>query len=124
MVTIENDAVLTNFVKHQKKNSQPKHIRAEDGRETYLSQGDFGPLQGSRLLPKLADFNLAFPGLAGGNGHLAAIQSHRFRAPEVILGCPWSYSVDIWNLGLLVSSDASTPKGGTDICRCGTSWKM
>ncbi|KID93619.1 protein kinase domain protein, partial [Metarhizium majus ARSEF 297] len=102
MVTIENDAVLTNFVKHQKKNSQPKHIRAEDGRETYLSQGDFGPLQGSRLLPKLADFNLAFPGLAGGNGHLAAIQSHRFRAPEVILGCPWSYSVDIWNLGLLM----------------------
>ncbi|RMD40228.1 hypothetical protein DV735_g4902, partial [Chaetothyriales sp. CBS 134920] len=102
MVTIENDSVLTTYVKHQKKNAQPKHIRSEDGRETYLSQGDFGPLQGTRLLPKLGDFNLAFPGLAEGNGHLAAIQSHRFRAPEVILGCPWSYSVDIWNLGLLM----------------------
>ncbi|TWU70527.1 hypothetical protein ED733_000803 [Metarhizium rileyi] len=102
MVTIENDDVLANFVKHEKKTSQPRHIRIEDGRETYLSHGDFGPLQGPKLLPKLADFNLAFPGLAGGNGHLSAVQSHRFRAPEVILGCPWSYSVDIWNLGLLM----------------------
>lgn len=90
MVTIESEDVLTNFIKRQTKNPQPKHIRIQDGRKTYLSQGNFGPLQGSRLLPKLADFNLAFPGLANGNGHLAAIQSHRFRAPEVILGCPWS----------------------------------
>ncbi|GAB0144777.1 hypothetical protein EsHS_00005234 [Epichloe bromicola] len=102
MVTLENDAVLKFFVKRQKKSAQSRHIRTEDGRETYLSQGDFGPLQGSRLLPQLADFNLAFPGLANGHFHLAAIQSHRFRAPEVILGCPWSYSVDIWNLGLLM----------------------
>ncbi|KAG8423100.1 hypothetical protein J3458_000020 [Metarhizium acridum] len=102
LVTIESEAVLKKFVKRQMKNPQPKHVRIQDGREIYLSQGNFGPLQGSRLLPKLADFNLAFPGLADGNGHLSAIQSHRFRAPEVILGCPWSYSVDIWNLGLLM----------------------
>lgn len=103
MVTIENDAVLADFVKSQKKNPQPGHLRIEDGRITYLSQGDFGPLKGTRLLPKLADFNLSFPGLAKGNGHLSAIQSHRFRAPEVLLGCPWTYSTDIWNLGLLVN---------------------
>ncbi|KID83605.1 protein kinase domain protein [Metarhizium guizhouense ARSEF 977] len=64
MVTIESEDVLTNFIKRQTKNPQPKHIRSQDGRETYLSQGNFGPLQGSRLLPKLADFNLAFPGPA------------------------------------------------------------
>lgn len=103
MVTIEDDAVLADFVKSQKKNPQPRHVRSEDGRMTYLSQGDFGPLRGSRLLPELADFNLAFPGLGGDLGHLSAIQSHRFRAPEVLLGCPWSYSADVWNLGLLVS---------------------
>ncbi len=103
MVTIENDDVLADFVKFQRKNPQPGHVRTEDGRTTYLSQGDFGPLRGSRLLPKLADFNLAFPRLAGDQGHMSAIQSHRFRAPEVILGCPWSCSADIWNLGLLVS---------------------
>ncbi|UKZ83811.1 hypothetical protein TrVFT333_011624 [Trichoderma virens FT-333] len=78
------------------------HIREEDGRVIYLSQEDFDPLRGSRLLPKLADFNLSFPGLNGDLDHLSAIQSHRFRAPEVLLGCPWSYSVDIWSLGLLM----------------------
>ncbi|KJK74454.1 hypothetical protein H634G_10361 [Metarhizium anisopliae BRIP 53293] len=101
MVTIESEDILTNFIRRQTKNPQPKHIRIQDGRETYLSQGNFGLSQGSGLLPKVAGFNFAFPGLANGNGHLFAIQSHRFRTPEVILGCPWSYSVDVWNLGLL-----------------------
>lgn len=85
------------------------HTQAEDSRVIYLSQGDFGPLRGSRLLPKLADFNLSFPGLDKGLVHLSAIQSHRFRTPEALLGCPWSYSVDIWSLGLLVSKIFSGP---------------
>ncbi|CAH0046049.1 unnamed protein product [Clonostachys solani] len=102
MMTIENDVVLADYVNCQSKAPQSRHIRREDGRVTYLSQDDFGPLRGSRLLPELADFNLCFPGLDGGVGHLSAIQSHRFRAPEVLLGCPWSYSADIWNFGLLM----------------------
>lgn len=102
MVTIENDAVLTDFVSARRKTPQSMHVRAEDGRATYLSQGDFGPLRGARLLLQLADFNLAFPGLDGDLYHLSAIQSHRFRAPEVLLGCPWTYSFDIWSFGLLM----------------------
>ncbi|KAI5464267.1 kinase domain protein [Mariannaea sp. PMI_226] len=82
MVTIEDDTVLANYVNYQLKNPQPRHIRSEDGR--------------------LADFNLSFPGLDGNLGHLSPIQSHCFRAPEVLLGCPWSYSADIWNLGLFM----------------------
>lgn len=103
MITIENDAVLEKFVKRQKKKPQPRHVQAEGGRTTYLSQGDFGPLNGSKLVPQLSDFHLSFPGPTDGKGLLTPIQSHQCRAPEVILGCPWSYSVDIWNLGLLVS---------------------
>ncbi|KAF4949126.1 hypothetical protein FGADI_9130 [Fusarium gaditjirri] len=102
MVTIENDSILADFVSYQTNSPHPRHIRSEDGRVTYLSQGDFGPLRDSRLLPELADFNLSYPGLEKELGHLSAIQSHRFRAPEVLLGCPWSYSADIWNLGLLM----------------------
>ncbi|POR39058.1 Serine/threonine-protein kinase SRPK [Tolypocladium paradoxum] len=106
MVTIENDAILADFVNSYKNNPQPRHIRTEDGRVTYLVQEDFGPLRrvrgGNGLLPKLADFNLSLPGLPGDRAHLSAVQSHRYRAPEVLLGCPWSYSVDIWNLGLLM----------------------
>ncbi|KND93999.1 Serine/threonine-protein kinase AFC3 [Tolypocladium ophioglossoides CBS 100239] len=102
MVSIEKDAVLTDFVCGLLMKPQPGHVRSKDGRVTHVSQSDLGPLRGTRLLPELADFDLSFPGLAGDSSHLSAIQSHRFRAPEVLLGCAWSYSVDIWNLGLLM----------------------
>ncbi len=102
MVGLEDEDVLTDFVELQKNSPQPCHIRP-DGREIYLSQGDFGRLRGSILIPALADFSLAHVGLDRDQGHLSPIQPDCFRAPEVLLGCPWSYSADIWNLGLLVS---------------------
>ncbi|KAF5711079.1 kinase domain-containing protein [Fusarium mundagurra] len=102
LVTIENDSVLADFVKNLTTNPQPRHVRTDDGRVIYLSQDDFGPLRGNMVLPALADFNQSFPGLDGNKGHLSPIQSHRYRAPEVLLGCPWSYSVDIWNFGLVM----------------------
>lgn len=125
MITSEHDAVLKNFATRQKDSLQPRRTRPGDGRAIYLSQSDFGPLQGRRVLPTLADFNLCFPGVEN-QGHLSAIQAHRYRAPEVLLGCPWSYSVDIWNLGLLVRN-----KPPISFCSCiliprrrGTSWKI
>ena len=129
MVTIENDAVLSDFVHFYKTNAQPKHIRAEDDRVVYLSQNDFGPLRGLRndLLSQLSDFNSSFPGLVSDRGHLSPIQSHRCRAPEVFRGCPWSYSVDIWNLGLLANLSYPrlpvTTRTNT-VGRCGIFWKM
>jgi serine/threonine-protein kinase SRPK3 len=35
--------------------------------------------------------------------HNEDIQPEVYRAPEVILEQEWSYSVDIWNLGVMVS---------------------
>lgn len=105
MVTIEDDSVLRDLVHYYKTNSQPGNIRREDGRVTYLSHDEFGGLRGTNLLPQLADFNLCFPGLPDNRGHISPIQSHRYRAPEVFLGCPWSYSADIWNLGLMASNN-------------------
>lgn len=102
MVTIESDAVSNEYVDLHREGPHYRHIRSQDGRVTYLSQPDLGPLRGSRLVPKLSDFDLSFPGLDNGRGHIYPIQSHRYRAPEVLLGCPWSYSADIWNMGLLV----------------------
>lgn len=42
MITIEDDTILTDYVKYWEKLDQPRHVRSEDGRITYLSQGDFG----------------------------------------------------------------------------------
>jgi serine/threonine protein kinase len=32
------------------------------------------------------------------------IQPFQYRAPEVIMDMPWSYKVDIWNVGVMVST--------------------
>lgn len=55
------------------------------------------------ILPKIADFGLAQSG-AGPEPLLHPIQPPVYHTPEVILGTSWTYSVDIWNLGVLVCS--------------------
>lgn len=101
MVTIEDESLLKAFAKYHQQHAAPRHVN-ESGRITYLSQDEFGPFRSSQLIPQIVDFNLCFPGLPDRRGHPSAIQPHRYRAPEVFLGCSWSYSADIWNLGVLV----------------------
>ena len=57
--------------------------------------------------PFLCDFGSAVP-LDDGVEHYEDIQPNTYRAPEVILQIPWTYSVDIWNVGCLVSTDRNT----------------
>jgi hypothetical protein len=47
----------------------------------------------------LCDFGSA---VSGGVEHVEDIQPNIYRAPEVILQVPWTYSVDIWNVGCMV----------------------
>lgn len=56
--------------------------------------------------PVLCDFGSA---VIGGIEHLEDIQPNIYRAPEVILEVPWTYSVNIWDVGCMVSR-ASHPK--------------
>jgi len=35
--------------------------------------------------------------------HMSYLQSRWYRAPEVILGCPWDAKVDIWSLGCVLA---------------------
>ena len=49
--------------------------------------------------PILCDFSLAQNGEVE---HCHDIQPDPYRAPEVILEIPWSYSADIWNVGVMV----------------------
>ncbi|KAK9318933.1 hypothetical protein V1517DRAFT_334171 [Lipomyces orientalis] len=42
--------------------------------------------------------------------HDHVIQPNDYRAPEVILAAGWSYSVDVWNLGILMRSRIESRK--------------
>ena len=68
-------------------------------RYTYLSRANFGRLRSSKVLPKIADFGAAQP---GDRLQIHPIQPNSYRDPEVLLGIGWSYSADIWNLGVMV----------------------
>ena len=63
-------------------------------------------VRGSAGGPVLCDFGVARSGEArSGEGEFTAdIQPYLYRAPEVVLDIPWREKVDIWNLGVLVSS--------------------
>jgi serine/threonine-protein kinase SRPK3 len=56
-------------------------------------------------LPVLCDFGEARFGQQSYADYY--IQPHPYRAPEVILKIPWSYEVDIWNVGAIVSFKVS-----------------
>ncbi|KAL2670568.1 hypothetical protein Neosp_014356 [[Neocosmospora] mangrovei] len=94
LMAIEDSTVLEVFTNFYKKHDQPRHLR-DDGHIVYLSDSDFGELRDPILIPKLSDFNTCFPQPPEDNFNIQPIQSHSYRAPEVLLGCPWTESVDI-----------------------------
>jgi serine/threonine protein kinase len=109
MVTFEDPAVLGDFMNSQL--DQPMECKIDStGRPIYHSHNEFGPLRTMRnILPKIVDF--------GGSTRLDCqdewgtypIQPDHYRAPEVILGCGWKMSTDIWNLGILVRLPRNAP---------------
>jgi serine/threonine-protein kinase SRPK3 len=100
LVGFEKSSVVKDFAHAQAANPMPRKVK--DGRSIYVSHHDFGPLRSYYILPKITDFGLAH--MQGNPSQLNRhpIQPDHYRAPEVILGAGWSYSVDIWNLGVLV----------------------
>ena len=73
-----------------------------DGRSIYLSHNDFGPLRSYYILPKITDFGLAQQQEETAQPQRHPVQTDHYRAPEVIMGAGWTYSIDIWNLGVMV----------------------
>lgn len=101
MVTLEDQNVIKEFV-DQYLDLPMQQKKDSSGRTVYLSHNNLGPLKPSRkFLPKIVDFGLSKRLEPGELGH-HPIQPDYFRAPEVILGCGWTYSADIWNLRVLV----------------------
>ncbi|CZT46548.1 related to protein kinase [Rhynchosporium secalis] len=99
LLRFEHPSVIEDFVRKQAENPMPRKIR--DGRTIYLSHNDFGPPQSFGILSKIADFGLAQSG-EGSEPLMHPIQPPLYHAPEVLLGTSWTYSADIWNLGVLI----------------------
>lgn len=93
-----DDSVLTAF--EQGELNEPCPRKELNGRIIYLSRELSIPKDFSA--PVLCDFGSAVP-LDDGAEYREDIQPDVYRAPEIILDIPWTYSVDIWNVGCMVS---------------------
>ncbi|KAI9802702.1 MAG: hypothetical protein M1825_002724 [Sarcosagium campestre] len=98
LLGLENQAVIGDLVNDEAEEPTPRKI--EGGRAIYASR-NFGDFQGPPGRPKIADFGLAVRGDVP-QLHNHPIQADLFQAPEVILRAGWTYSVDIWNLGVML----------------------
>ncbi|KAE8330588.1 kinase-like protein [Aspergillus sergii] len=96
MFELADDSV---FIKSEDDELQNPSPRKElDGRAIYLSR-ELEILPGKIGAPVLCDLGSA---TLGSIEHSEDVQPDIYRAPEVILKAPWSYSIDIWNVGCMI----------------------
>ena len=102
MFGIEDDSVFTALEEKELLEQSARKL-VDGGRSIYVSR----ELRMPKKLgaPVLCDFGSAVP---GDMEHSEDVQPDVYRAPEVILEAPWSYQIDIWNVGCMVSP----PKSG------------
>lgn len=97
---IEEGSILKGFGAAELRTPSPRKVDGD--RVVYESRGLKLPKKHGR--PVLCGFGEAH---FGKETYTDDIQPYVFRAPEIILDIPWTYSVDIWNVGVMVSvSDA------------------
>lgn len=98
MLGIQDDSVFTAFEEGELKNPSPR--KELDGRIIYTTRNLRMPKELGA--PVLCDFGSAV--VIDNVEHREDIQPNVYRAPEVILEAPWTYSVDIWNTACMVSN--------------------
>lgn len=77
----------------------PSPRKNVQGHIIYASRRFDAPSGDNIGLPLLSDFGSA---VFGDVEHDEDVQPDVYRAPEVCLKTPWSYSIDIWNVGCLI----------------------
>lgn len=95
MFGTEDNTIFEEFEKEELRNPTPR--KEIDGRVIYVSRQLQFP---QRLAPPVVcDFGSA---VLGDKEHDEDVQPDVYRSPEVILKVPWSYQIDIWNVGCMV----------------------
>ena len=95
MFGAEDDLIFQEFEEQELESPSPR--KEVDGRFVYLSRQlnvpkSLGP-------PVLCDFGSV---ISGEQLNARDVQPDLYRAPEMILEIPWSYQIDIWNVGCMV----------------------
>ncbi|KAK4207751.1 CMGC SRPK kinase [Rhypophila decipiens] len=97
MFGISDYELLTNFEQDELKNPSPRKV-VDEKRTIYTSCRI--PIELSQIgLPVLCDLGSV---VTADVEHTEDIQPDYYRSPEVILEVPWSFPVDIWNVGCMV----------------------
>lgn len=103
MFGARDESVFTEFEQAEINSPSPRKEDA-DGRFIYLTRELRMPKAWGATI--LCDFGSA---VLGDERHTENVQPKFYRAPEVILEAPWSYNIDIWNLGCVVKSNIWIP---------------
>ncbi|KAI7202693.1 kinase-like protein [Hortaea werneckii] len=92
LLGIHDESVLAKFERYEIENPCPR--KELDDRTIYLSR----PMPLSKWEPCITDLS---EGRFGGQVHTDQIMPNVYRAPEVILGLPWGYEVDVWGFAMV-----------------------
>jgi serine/threonine protein kinase len=101
MVRAEDVSIFQRDAQDEFENPLPQKP-IDDKRTIYLCRNNFGRLVAGDGNIQIVDFDLSVRSKPG-QIHTGATQAEIYRAPEVILDAGYSYSADIWSLGVLVS---------------------
>ncbi|KAI9830512.1 MAG: hypothetical protein M1819_005470 [Sarea resinae] len=97
MVRLEDKSILERDARDEYENPLPQKIY--DDRTMYLSRNNYGRPSSFTGIISITGFGLSVKGDSLPNG---CIQVEPYRAPEVILDAGWTYSSDVWNLGVML----------------------
>lgn len=97
MVRLEDKSLLVKDARDEYENPLPQ--KKYDDRTIYLSRNNYGQPASITGIVSITDFGFS---AQEDISHHGCIQANVYRAPEVILDAGWTYSADIWNLGVMV----------------------
>ncbi|KID93511.1 Protein kinase-like domain protein, partial [Metarhizium majus ARSEF 297] len=98
LVKIEDPAILARDACDEYLNPLPQKVT--DKGIIYLSRNHYGQFSKPTGIIQIIDFGSS---VSGKIAHSGCIQAEAYRAPEVILDAGYSYSADIWSLGVMAT---------------------